>query len=162
DTAQYEEQPGLVIKPCADTIERRGDMLAHIRPIRTAAGQLDFAGRRKQAIALPAHPVHDALGQAALQKLDQRVDRAGAILADSFPVCRLDRPDGDLDLVELRTRDQRGDLALADLQVDDGTVAHIGATARYAVFIVAVPLEIVAPRSAPEGLADDAPLDCYG
>src|SRR5260221_13769394 len=47
-TAQHEQQLGFIVEPGTDTIERRGDMFAHICPVRTAAGQLDFAGRRKQ------------------------------------------------------------------------------------------------------------------
>ena len=51
----------------AHAVKRRRHMLAHVGPLRTGAGELDLIGRRKQAIALPADPIHDTLGQAALQ-----------------------------------------------------------------------------------------------
>ena len=86
--AQHKKKLRLFVEPGADAIERRRNVLAHVCPIRTAAGQLDFLRRRKQAVALPTDPVHDAFGQAALQELNQRIDGSGAIPADGFPARR--------------------------------------------------------------------------
>ena len=60
--AQHEKKLRLFVEPGANSIEHRRNMLAHAGPVRTAAGELDLARRRKQAVALPAHPIHDALG----------------------------------------------------------------------------------------------------
>src|SRR5450759_1414330 len=137
-------------------------MLAHVCPIRTTAGQLDFLRCRKQAVTLSTDSVHDAFGEAALQELDQRIDGSGAISTDGFPACSRDRRNGDLDLVEFRPGYHCGDLALRDLQVDDGAVADIGPATRQAVLIVAVSFEVVAPRLAPEALGNCAALDTHG
>src|SRR5207237_4974911 len=48
--AQYEKQLWLFVKPRPDPIKCRGDMLAHVRPVRTGAGKLDLVGGRKQAV----------------------------------------------------------------------------------------------------------------
>lgn len=89
--AQAEEKLGLAIEPRADAIQHRRDMLAHIGPVGATARKLDLIRRGKQALMLPADPLHHALGQASLQQLDQRIDRARAVVANGFPV-RL--PDG--------------------------------------------------------------------
>src|SRR3954466_9149058 len=98
----------------------------------------------------PFRQVHYALGQAALQELDQRVDCSGAIPADGFPACSRDWRNGDLDVVELGSGNRRDDLALRDLQVEDGAVANIGTAARQPVLIIAVMLQVRAPRLPPE------------
>ena len=95
--AQHEEELRLIVEPGTDPIQCRRDMLAHVRPVRAAAGELDLARRRKQAVALAADPVHHALRQSALQQLDQGIDRSCAIPADGFPSRCLDRRDRDLD-----------------------------------------------------------------
>ena len=62
-------------------------------------------------------------------------------------------------LVNLRAADQRLDLARRDLQIDHRSIAHVGPAARQPIREVAVALEIVAPRLAPERLGDGAALD---
>src|SRR5262249_23426437 len=101
-------------------------MFAHSGPVRTAAGQLDFVGRRKQAVTFPADPVHDSLREAALQQFDEGIDASCAVPTDAFPTTCFDGRDADLDLVELGAGDERVDLALDDLEVDDRAVANIG------------------------------------
>jgi hypothetical protein len=103
DPTQHEEKLGFFIESRADAIEYRRDVLAHVRPIRTGAGQLDFAGRWKQAIAFSAYAVHDAFRQLPLQQFDQGIDRSGTVSTDRFPAARGNRRDGDLDLVEIET-----------------------------------------------------------
>ena len=88
DAAQHEQQLRLLVEPGADAVEHRGDVLAHVGPVRAAARQLDLVRRRKQAVAFPADPVHHALGEPALQQLHQRVDRARAVAADRLPARR--------------------------------------------------------------------------
>jgi hypothetical protein len=58
--AQHKEKLRLTVEPSSNPIERRRNMLAHAGAIR-AAGQLDFPGGRKQAIAFATHSIHDAL-----------------------------------------------------------------------------------------------------
>src|SRR5262249_33007736 len=135
--------------------------LAHVGPVGAAAGQPDFLGRRKQAVAFPADPIHDALGEATLQQLDQRIDAPGAILANRLPALRRNRSDVDCYGVELGPADERRDLALGDLQVDDGAIADVGSPPRQAVCKVAVALEVSAPGLAPEGLGNSPTLDSH-
>src|SRR5674476_401651 len=162
DVAQQKEKLRLFVESGADAIQYRRDVLAHVCPIRTTARELDFLRRREQAVTLSTDSVHDAFCQAALQEFYQRIDSSGAIPADGFPACSRDRRDGDLDLVEFRPGHHRSDLALRDLQVDDGAVADIGPAARQAVLIVAVSFEVIAPRLPPEALGNCAALDTHG
>src|SRR5207249_4463466 len=83
--AQLEENLGLTVEAPSDSVEHCRDVLAHRRPVRAAAGQIDLAWRREQAGPVPADALHDALGEASLQELDERVDRARAVLADGAP-----------------------------------------------------------------------------
>ena len=55
-TAQHEKKLGLFVEPGADTIERRRDVLAHVRPVRTAAGQLDFLSATETGHRPPDRP----------------------------------------------------------------------------------------------------------
>src|SRR6266478_6263798 len=160
--AQHEEKLRLFIEPGANAVERSRNVFAHVCPVRAAARQLDLLGRWKQTVALPADPVHDTLGQTALQEFNQGVDRSSAIPTDRLPARRLDGCNGDLDFVERRTGDHRYDLALRNLQVEDGAVADIGSAARHASRIVAITLKVGAPRLAPESFSDRAALDRHG
>ena len=45
-------------------------------------------------MALPADPLHDPLGQSSLQQLDQRIDRARAVVANGFPAVGSFRTEG--------------------------------------------------------------------
>src|SRR5580692_12233934 len=105
DAAQFKEKLRLFVESRTNAIERRRDVLAHVGPVRTAARQLDFLGRWKEAVALLADSVHDALGQPTLKEFDHGVDLSSAIPADGVPARGRDRRDGNLDLVERRTRD---------------------------------------------------------
>ena len=66
---------GCCVEPRADAVQHRRDVLAHVGPVRAAARQLDLAGAGNRPSPCAADPLHDALGQAPLQQLDQRVDR---------------------------------------------------------------------------------------
>src|SRR5262249_12903020 len=93
---------------------------------------------------------------------DQRIDRSRTIVTDRLPAGSFDRRDGDVNPVEIRTSDHRGDLTLGYLKVDHGTVADVGASARQALLIVAVAVEVCAPRLAPETFGNRAALDLHG
>src|ERR1700688_863387 len=88
---QPEEELGLVVETGADAVEHRRNVLAHPGPVRTTARELDLIGRREKAGFLAANTFHDALGEASLQKLDERIDRAGAGCADGLPARLRDR-----------------------------------------------------------------------
>jgi len=62
----------------------------------------------------------------------------------------------------LGTADEGPDLAAADLQVHDGAVANIGASARQAIREIAVALPVFVPGVAPERSRDLPPLDPDG
>src|ERR1035437_1269276 len=145
-----------MVQPRADAVEHRRHMLAHAGPIRTTARERDLMGRREKARFLPANPFHDALREPALQKLDERIDGAGAVRADGSPARLFDRRHPYRYLVNFRTADQGFDLAGRDLKIDYGTVADIGPAARQAVGKVAVLFQVLAPGLAPEGLDDGA------
>ena len=81
---QPEKELGLVVKPGSDTIEHGRNMLAHPGPVRTTAREFDLIGRREKAFSLLTNALHHALGEASLQKLDERIDGAGAVLADGY------------------------------------------------------------------------------
>src|ERR1039457_2479936 len=98
-STQAEEKFGLVIEPRADAVQHRRDMLAHAGPVGATARKLDLLRGRKQAVVLPADPLHDTLGQPPLQQLAQRIDRARAVLADGFPLPFRDRRHFQRDLV---------------------------------------------------------------
>src|SRR4051794_356849 len=59
--AQHKQKLGLFVESGPNAIQSRCNVLAHVGPVRTAAGQFDFLWRRKQAVALPTNPIHDAL-----------------------------------------------------------------------------------------------------
>ncbi|HEY8067237.1 MAG TPA: hypothetical protein VIF40_21295 [Methylosinus sp.] len=59
DAAQKEKQLWLPVEARPDAIERRRDMLAHIRPIWAGARHFDLARGREQAVTLAADPFHD-------------------------------------------------------------------------------------------------------
>jgi hypothetical protein len=90
------------------------------------------------------------------------IDSPDAIATNALPARRGYRFDGNLDFVELRTRDHRGDFALRYFQVDNGAIANVSAATRQAIFIVAVSFEVAAPRFAPETLGNRAALDRHG
>ena len=70
--------------------------------------------------------------------------------------------DRDGDPVQLAAADEGLDRARAELQIHDRPVADVGPAAGEPVGEVAVPLEVVAPRLAPEAPGDRAPLDHDG
>src|SRR6516164_11009142 len=115
---------------------------------------MDLVRRREKAGFLAAYPFHDTLGEPALQKFDERIDRSGAVLADGFPSRLPYWSYLHLNLVDLRAADQGFDFAGRNLKIDHGSVAYIGTPSWQAVFKVAIALEILAPSLAPEGLDD--------
>src|SRR5208337_232301 len=64
------------------------------------------------------------------------------------------RRDLDLDPVETRTHDLGGRFARPDIQIDHRAVTQVGPSAWQAIGIVAVALQVLAPRLAPEGFRD--------
>src|ERR1700724_4744997 len=134
-------------------------MLAHARPVRTGARHLDFAGARKQAVSLPAHPLHHIFRKLPLKQLDKRADRTKAVLADRFPARLRDRANLDLYRIDVCAAHLRSDLAALDLQIDDRTVTYICSAARQTVRVIGIALQILAPRLAPEIARDRAALD---
>ena len=57
DAAKREQQFRLLVEACAYTVERGGDVLAHVGPIGTRTIEIDLARRRKE----PLVPVGDHL-----------------------------------------------------------------------------------------------------
>jgi hypothetical protein len=55
--AQHKQKLGLFVESGPNAIQSRCNVLAHVGPVWTAAGQLDFLWRRKQAVACPTNPV---------------------------------------------------------------------------------------------------------
>src|SRR5438067_1860922 len=106
-----------MVQPGADAVERRRNMLAHPGSIRTTAGELDLLRRREQAGIRQADPFHHTFGEPALQKLDERIDRASAVLADGFPARLCHWRDFHRNLVNLRAAHQGLDLARTDLKI---------------------------------------------
>ena len=152
--AEQKKQFGVLIQPRADAIQRGGDMLAEIGPIRAGAVQFDFFGRREKPSFGAGDDLHDRRGKFALEQFDEGIDFPGAFGLDGFPEARRQRLDFDFDFVKARSRHAGGHLALADLEINHRTVADISAAARQAVGIVAVSLQVVAPCLAPEGAGD--------
>ena len=93
DRAQAEQQFGLRVQPRADAVQHRRDVLAHRRIVRATAREADLLRLREQPETLAADALHHALRQPALQQLDQRIDPAGAVLADRPPLRRRHRVD---------------------------------------------------------------------
>src|ERR1035437_2849927 len=60
-SAKPKEELGLLVQASADAIENSRNMLAHLRPVRATARQLDLFGRRKKPGLLPADAFHHAL-----------------------------------------------------------------------------------------------------
>jgi hypothetical protein len=132
-------------------------VFAHRRTVRAAAGKRNLPGFRKQAAVLPAKAFHHGLGQASLQKLDQRRDRSAAVGAQRFPLRLGHGRHADPHRVHRRAADERPDLAGPDLQIHDGALPHVAAPALQTVREVVVAFQILAPRLAPERLGDRAP-----
>src|SRR5262249_29712458 len=68
---------------------------------------------------------------------------------------------GDFDVVEFGSADHRLDLAFRNLQVDDEAVADVASAARQAALVIAVALEVGAPRLAPERRGDLTAFDFH-
>src|SRR5262245_27059699 len=102
-------------------------MLAHVGPVRAAAGHPNLSGRGKEPVALAANPVHDALGHAALQQLHQRINASRAISANGLPASPRDGRHRDLHRVELGAADLRPHRACATLDPYgiDGLALHL-------------------------------------
>ena len=126
----------LCIESRTDTIKRRGDVLAHRGGIRATAAKADFLRRREKAAARPRDALHHGRRQLTLP-LNARHGR-----------------DLDLDPVKTRAHDMSGRLACPDLEVNHRAIAQIRPSARQAIGIVAVALEILAPGLAPERFRD--------
>src|SRR5262249_41854057 len=131
-------------------------MLAHESPVRTTAAEFDLLGCGKEADLRRADAFHHRSGKPSLQKLHQRIDRAGAIVADRLPSSSGNRADTNTHRVQTRPHDLRLHFAFLDLQVDYRTMPHISTPARQAVGEVAVTLQVLAPCLAPESLRDRA------
>src|ERR1039458_5689344 len=89
-------------------------MFAYRRPVRAGALQLDLVRRGKKAGFLASDDPHHMVGEAPAQQLDQRADRARALVAKPFPLRLGCRGDADLDLVQLLPANRRLDLARPD------------------------------------------------
>ena len=91
-----------------------------------------------------------------MQQLNQRINGACTFGTNVLPLFFRHRRDIDGDFVEFGTHHLRRHFAFGDVQIDYRTVAHIRASARQAVFVIAIAFKIVAPRFAPEGFGNHA------
>ena len=125
-------------------------MLAQPGRVGATALHLDFLGTREQSFGRMRKPLHHARVETSLKQVDQRGDRLRALGLEPSPRRLRQRLDGNRNRVDLRAADNRLDLALLDLQVDDRAIAGVGAAARQAIGKIAVRFEIVAPGLAPD------------
>src|SRR5262249_31971689 len=137
-------------------------MLAHESPVRATTAEFDLFGRGKEADLRRADAFHHGSGKPSLQKLHQRIDRAGAIVADRLPSSSGNRADTNTHRVQTRPHDLRLHFAFLDLQVDYRTMPHISTPARQAVGEVAVTLQVLAPCLAPESRRNRTPKGAHG
>ena len=143
-----------MVETCAHAVERCRHVLAHRRPVGARAIERNLTGCGKEPRTLAAHDLHHALGDGALQQLDQRVDLARALVLDAGPSPLDQALDLDVDLVDFRATDEGADAPGLDLQVDHRAVAHVRPAARQSIGVVAVGLEVLAPRVAPKSRGD--------
>ena len=137
-----------------DAVEHRRHVLAHGGPIGAGAAQRDVAWSREQPFALAGHDLHHSARDRPLQQLDQRVDLAGTPGCDRTPSLGRQWPDLDRHIVQARACDERPDPPALDLEIDDRAVACVGTTARQTIRVVAIRLQVAAPRLSPERRGD--------
>ena len=113
-------------------------MLAHAGPIGATTGHGDFSRLGEKTSVALREALHDALIEAALEQIDQRSDRLAAVTLDFFPKRLGERFNLNVDPIDLRTADDRADIAALDLQVDYRAVGHISSAAGEATAEVAV------------------------
>ena len=125
-------------------------MFAHEGSVRAGTGELHLAGTGKQTAWTAGDFLEDAFVEAPLEEVEETGNSVGAAFLKLLPAGCGESGNDDLDFVERAAHDQGGDLTVGDLEVDDGTIACIGAATGQAVGIVAVGPEVGAPLQAPE------------
>src|SRR5256884_1322529 len=131
-------------------------MLAHISPVRAAARKLNLLWRGEQSIVFSANSLHDSLGKSTLQQLHQGINGPGTVLADGFPARLADRRDFHTDFIDGRAAHKRFHFTEGNLQIDDGTIAHVSAAAGQTICVITVTFQILAPGFSPEGCSNAA------
>lgn len=144
----------MIVEAYADAIEDGGEVLAEVGIIGAIAVEVDLFGIGEKAFAGIGDECHDLVGELALEELEQASDFADALFLEGCPLGSGQFVDRDCDLVELGAADEGFDATGLDFKVTDGAVAHVGSTAREAVFVVAVVFEVTAPGVTPEGFGD--------
>ncbi len=92
----------LQIEPGAHAIKRCGDVFAQAGPVGAGAGHFDVRRSWKQPGRLIGHDAHHLLGYLSFEQFDHRRDLPRAILAHALPDGRMQRLDGDFDVIQLR------------------------------------------------------------
>ncbi len=129
-------------------------MLAHRGPVGTGAGERDLLRRGEEPRVGVANFLHDPFRKLPLQELDERSDGAGDPRDELAPPLLRRRTDGDFDPVEGGPHHLCPHLARFDGEIDDRPVFDIAPSPGEAICIVAVGLQIVAPRLPPDGFGD--------
>ena len=104
-----------MIQPPRDSEKRRGNMLAHARPVRTRAIHRDLFRLGKQAIVPMGDDLHHILRKPALEKLYERADLASAPRPHSLPSGFIERSNGNLHFIDFRATDKCRNPAAFDL-----------------------------------------------
>ena len=94
-----------------------------------------------------------------MQQLHEGTDLAATFLFQGLPPDLGEFIDFYLDVIQAGAPDHGRDLPLANLQMDDRTIAGIGAPTGQAIGEIAVALQIFAPCDAPESGGNVSPLD---
>lgn len=89
-----------------------------------------------------------------MEQFDQRIDLAGTGMDNVLPFFRIKRFNLNVDLVKTGSADLRNDLALRNLQIQNGAIPDIAPSPRKTIGVVAVGLQVIAPGIAPEGRRD--------
>src|SRR6516164_9345934 len=150
------QELGLAVEARADAVEHGGDMLAHISPVRATARKLNLLWRGEQSIVLSANSLHDSLGKSASQQLHQGINGPGTVLADGFPARLTNRRDFHCDFIDGRAAHKRFHFTEGNLQIDDGTIAHVSAAAGQTICVITVTLQVLAPGFSPESCSNAA------
>ena len=154
DSSKEEEEFGLLVEAHAYAVEDRGEVLAEVGVVGAVTVEADFFRGGEEACISIRHDGHDFIGKLALEQFEQASDLAGAAFFEGGPFGGGQFVDVDLDFIEFGAADEGFDASGFDFEVANGAVAHVGAAAWEAAFIVAVGFEVAAPGVAPEGFGD--------
>lgn len=136
NAAKQEQQVRLCVKPRSDTVHHGRNVFAHVGPVRAVARIPDLAGQGEKTAFAVGNGAHDLVGQLPLEQFYEGTNLARASLFQFRPLRFALRLDIDADTVQVRTGNNGLNLSLADAEMADRPVAHVGSSARQTVAVV--------------------------